>query len=251
MRVILYLACLAAIAASGFWTAEFLFSGESELARTDAPASATSHQSSGQAPPAAMPVGERSPKPEQGLAAAPPPNAAQARTNSPAAEKEPRTKGKSRLAYARHTNPLPEDQVEREKPDEPLEIKRFHRPVATGPGVLVAGDTTIHLAGIDPLKGDASCDLASGKSWPCGRAATFSLRRLIRRRSVVCDILERLDDATVRGRCSVAKVNINAWLVRRGWARPAEGGASGFAKEMAAAQDDKSGQWRAVLPTGN
>ena len=235
MRVLFYLACLAAIAASGFWTAEFLFSGESELARSDAPASVPLPEPSGKAPPAAPPS----------------PDAAKARANSPATEKEPRAKGRSRLAYARHTNPLPEDQVGREEAAEPLEIVRFRRPVATGPGILVAGDTTIHLAGIEPLKGDASCYLASGKSWPCGRTATFSLRRLIRRRSVVCDILERLDDTTVRGRCSVAKVDINAWLVRRGWARPAEGSASGFAKELAAAQSDKSGQWRIALPAGN
>lgn len=205
------------------------------MAGSDAPASAALREPSGKAPPAA----------------APSPNAAQARTNSPAAEKEPRAKGKSRLAYARHTNPLPEEQAERKEIAEPLEIVRFRRPVATGSGILVAGDITIHLAGIDPLKDDASCDLASGESWPCGRAATFSLRRLIRRRSVVCDILERLDDTTVRGRCSVAKVDINAWLVRRGWALPADGGASGFAKELAAAQSDKTGQWRANLPAGN
>ena len=235
MRVFLYLACFAAIAASGFWTAKLLFSGESELARTDAPASAALPEPDRKAPPTAEPRAD----------------AAQNRANPPAAEKESRIKGKSRLAYARHTNPLPEDQAGPEEAVEPLEIVRFRRPVATGPGILVAGDTTIHLAGIEPLNGDASCDLASGKSWPCGRTATFSLRRLIRRRSVVCDILERLDDTTVRGRCSVAKVDINAWLVRHGWARPAEKSASGFADELAAAQKDKSGQWRTALPAGN
>lgn len=239
MRVLFYLACFAAIAAAGFWTAKFLFPVESELAQTGEPALETSGNPSGKAPPVAAP------------AAKPGPNVAQGPAASPAAEKTPRARGKDRLAYARHTNPLPEEQNGREKAAEPLEIERFRRPVATSPGVLVAGKTTIQLAGIEPLEADATCDLATGKTWPCGRTATFSLRRLIRRRSVVCDILERLNETTIRGQCTVAGVNINAWLVRRGWAHPADGGTSGFAEELAAAQNDKSGQWRTALPTAN
>jgi len=120
---------------------------------------------------------------------------------------------------------------------------RFRRAVPLSSGALKSGKMTIKLAGLDALAGDAQCKYASGKSWACGRWGRYSLRRLIRRRAVVCDRIEEISQTEVSGFCKVVGVDINKWVVRRGWGQPAGEATIKYADALKAAKNDKLGQW--------
>jgi len=120
---------------------------------------------------------------------------------------------------------------------------RFRKPVPLSSGTLSSSKMTINLAGLDGLVADAQCKYASGKSWECGRWGKYALRRLIRGRSITCDVVEQVAEKIVSARCKVAGVDINKWVVRRGWGRPLGEGVDKYDVALKAAKQDKLGQW--------
>ncbi|TCT13224.1 hypothetical protein EDC22_10185 [Tepidamorphus gemmatus] len=130
-------------------------------------------------------------------------------------------------------------------PPEPARPRRFHRVVVADAGTLRAGDTVIRLAGIVPVGADQTCTDASGREWPCGRAAAAALRMLIRNRAVDCALIAERDGVSA-ATCSVGLQDINGWLVAHGWAEP---DADTYAAEAQAARRDRRGvhaaEWRA------
>ncbi|MDH3580908.1 MAG: thermonuclease family protein [Hyphomicrobiales bacterium] len=164
---------------------------------------------------------------------------------------EKRQQNRLRLPYARATQPLPGDRTARPSSPSRRESSRFRRPVPENAGVLKTATKTVYLAGVTALNQDATCELPTGESWPCGRIGTLALRRLIRSRSIVCDIIEHRDENSVLAQCKVARVDINRWVIRNGWARPADGSARKFVGALEIAQAEKKGQWSDVSPIGN
>lgn len=120
---------------------------------------------------------------------------------------------------------------------------RFRKAIPLSSGILKSDKTTISLAGLDALGADAKCTYASGKSWECGRWGKYALRRLIRGRSISCNVVEQVTENIVTASCEVAGVDLNQWVIRRGWGRPARGKNDKYDVALKAAKNDRLGQW--------
>lgn len=60
--------------------------------------------------------------------------------------------------------------------------------------------------------------LAAGVAWPCGRMAAAALATALRGQPVRCRLLGEDRFGRALGRCWAGGDEINAWLVREGWA---------------------------------
>jgi endonuclease YncB( thermonuclease family) len=114
--------------------------------------------------------------------------------------------------------------------------------VIDGDSIEIAG-TRIRLEGIDAPETDQACTDARGKPWPCGRATTNELRAHIRDRALTCN-----SRALDRYRRSLAVCSlpdgsdINAWMVRQGWA-VAYGFSGLYVSQQMEAEKAKQGIW--------
>jgi endonuclease YncB( thermonuclease family) len=125
----------------------------------------------------------------------------------------------------------------------------------TGTAWVIDGDsvviskTRIRLEGIDAPESAQDCTDTDGKPWPCGARATRELRNYIRGQEIACE--EKALDRYKRV-LAICKLpdgsDINAWMVRQGWAV-----AYGFDKMYQAAQDEaelaRRGIWSGTFTT--
>ena len=98
----------------------------------------------------------------------------------------------------------------------------------------------IRLWGIDAPEGRQSC-LAGSRRWPCGRRATQALARQIDGRLVGCE--ERDRDGRIVAVCRHGAREINAWLVREGWALAYRWYSRAYVEEEWAAKASRRGLW--------
>lgn len=77
--------------------------------------------------------------------------------------------------------------------------------------------TRVRLYGIDAPEAAQICQ-RSGQKWACGTDATKALEAEIGSLHVSCDEqdIDRYD--RVVGICHIGSMNVNAWMVRNGWA---------------------------------
>jgi len=112
--------------------------------------------------------------------------------------------------------------------------------IADGDSIEIAGGR-IRLEGIDAPELHQTCTDRAGRSWSCGRTAADELRNYIAGRDLTCrpsgyDRYRRLLAV-----CFLADGSeINAWLVRQGWAL-AYG--RGYQSEQHEAQAGRRGIW--------
>jgi endonuclease YncB( thermonuclease family) len=96
--------------------------------------------------------------------------------------------------------------------------------VIVGPARVVDGDTIqlgdarVRLEGIDAPEAKQTCMNATGREWPCGRAASRELQQLVSKREVRCEADARDDYGRLLGICSVGDLDINAQMIRNGLA---------------------------------
>lgn len=89
---------------------------------------------------------------------------------------------------------------------------------------VVDGDTLelhgekIRLHGIDAVESDQICVDDDGQKWPCGRKAAYALQRLIRNKTVLCNLRDRDRYGRWVGICQVQDTDLGAWMVQNGWA---------------------------------
>jgi endonuclease YncB( thermonuclease family) len=123
------------------------------------------------------------------------------------------------------------------------------QPPLAGQAWIVDGDSlrlagrSIRLDGIDAPEWDQTCVDAGGQTWRCGRAASRALRERIRGQTVSCRprALDRYG-RSIAG-CTLADgSDLNAWMVREGWAL-ASGFSGTYAAEQAEAKAAKRGIW--------
>ncbi len=92
-----------------------------------------------------------------------------------------------------------------------------------GPAFVVDGDSLeiigsrVRLYGVDAPEALQDCE-KDGRNWACGREAGSALRRKINGRTVDCDPIELDQYDRILARCQVEGEDLNAWLVRNGWA---------------------------------
>ncbi len=113
---------------------------------------------------------------------------------------------------------------------------------------LRLGAVEIRLHGIDAPEMDQVCH-RSGKPWRCGVVAAAELRKLIDGRAVDCTPVVQSDGSTtdrygrVLGRCSVAGVELNAWMVEQGLAVAFVRYSAQFVPQEDRARQARRGMW--------
>lgn len=120
-------------------------------------------------------------------------------------------------------------------------------PISGRPWVI-DGDTVsiaklhIRLEGIDAPETEQTCTDAGGKAWPCGRIAARELRKHISAQDLTCKprVLDKF--GRVLAVCFLADgTDLNAWMVRQGWAL-----AFGFDKIYEAEENEAKAARRGV-----
>ena len=106
-----------------------------------------------------------------------------------------------------------------QQPDAPAEAADnaiSGRPVVVDGDTLRIGDERIRLHGIDAPEMDQTC--GSTDIWHCGKQAREALKDHIAGRSVTCTGDSRDRYGRFIGVCRVGGEDLNAWMVREGWA---------------------------------
>lgn len=104
---------------------------------------------------------------------------------------------------------------------------------------LILSDKKLRLLGIDAPEIDQEC-MANGRTWLCGAQARAHLRGKINGQIVSCTTWGEDRYQRLLATCSTGQVELNAWLVRSGWAVDY----GGYAREEGEARRSKSGIWR-------
>ena len=103
------------------------------------------------------------------------------------------------------------------------------------------GTVRVRLWGVDAPEGRQEC-LAQGRRWPCGRQATQALAERIDGRPVACE--ERDRDGRIVAVCRHRGNDVNAWLVREGWALAFRRYSTAYVGEESEAKAARRGLWR-------
>jgi endonuclease YncB( thermonuclease family) len=128
---------------------------------------------------------------------------------------------------------------------------RFFLPQTTDAATFKADNKTIHVAGVDPPPIDATCPLADGTAWPCGRTALTSLRRFLHGRAIECYFPESGDVTDITAPCRVGTSDIGLWLLSEGWARPNGLATDQYRTAATGAQCAARGIWRGEKPAAD
>ena len=83
---------------------------------------------------------------------------------------------------------------------------------------LHLGDDDIRLYAIDAPEYRQECRDAQDRDWPCGEEAAEALRGLVAGQAVTCTRLESDRYGRTIAKCRAANRDVNAEMVRRGWA---------------------------------
>lgn len=120
-----------------------------------------------------------------------------------------------------------------------------------GKARIIDGDTIeisgrqIDLFGIDAPETGQFCD-AGGRKWACGQNATFGLSAIVERQWVHCHPKGAGPGGRIAGVCRLAGANgpdINAAMVRQGWAQADRHAPAPYLAEEKAARAAKAGIW--------
>lgn len=126
----------------------------------------------------------------------------------------------------------------------PLEGKAS---VVTGDVVRI-GTTNVRLSGIEAPDAEQKCLNSAKKRWPCGEAAQASLGKLVRGKTVRCELSGTDDEGRARGTCSTVNVgtpqDVAAALVKEGAVFSSGGLWSGYGGLESEAKARKIGLWR-------
>ena len=123
------------------------------------------------------------------------------------------------------------------------------RPSIQGPARVIDGDTIvvdgirIRLEGIDAPESSQTCLTRTGQTWPCGARASAVLARLVHDRNVVCTDrgLDRYQRTLAT--CWADNVEINAEMVRLGFAWAFVRYSTAYVGLEAAARIARAGIW--------
>ena len=118
----------------------------------------------------------------------------------------------------------------------------------SGPARVIDGDTIvvdsakIRLHGIDAPEQDQQCT-RNGASWPCGAEATAFLQAAISDDLVICRVTDVDRYSRFVANCSARLVDLNAFLVRQGYALAYRRYSLDYAADEADAEAAGRGLW--------
>lgn len=108
---------------------------------------------------------------------------------------------------------------------------------------LHLGNQRIRLFGIDAPEGGQTCRIGR-RDWACGEDATAALRQRIGQQTVSCERKGADRYGRVVAECWAEGENLNAWMVRHGWALAyRQYGGSRYEAEELMAQAARRGVW--------
>lgn len=119
----------------------------------------------------------------------------------------------------------------------------------TGIASVVDGDTLvidgqrIRLHGIDAPESAQHCYRLDRSRWPCGQAAAAALAEVIGARRVRCRGEARDDRGHLLATCAHQEQELNAWMVRHGWALAARQERLDYTDEEEQAKTVRAGLW--------
>jgi len=119
----------------------------------------------------------------------------------------------------------------------------------TGPAKVVDGDTLridgirVRLHGIDAPESRQVCG-SSGENWACGHMATLRLQDMTDGQSVTCKGSKQDRYGRKIAVCYVGDLDLNARMVRSGWALAYRRYAKDYIDEEEQAQAESVGMWR-------
>jgi endonuclease YncB( thermonuclease family) len=134
------------------------------------------------------------------------------------------------------------------RPPDPPRWRRFFLPVTSDAATFLVKGLTIRIAGVAPPAVDATCRLADGSDWPCGRMALYGLRMFLHGRAVECFFPPPGDAANVIAPCRVGSIDLGRWLLANGWAKPDELATDRYRASSALARCGRLGIWRGETP---
>jgi len=126
-------------------------------------------------------------------------------------------------------------------PPGPLEFRRVQ---VLDAGTLDTGETLVRIAHVVPLGLEDTCTAENGDTWPCGARARTSVRGLLRQLKVTCEKVEELGPREVSAICMRGRINLGEWLVRYGWATPADTAPDAYTELEQTAREKRVGQWQ-------
>lgn len=119
-----------------------------------------------------------------------------------------------------------------------------------GPAKVIDADTLeidgerIALHGVEAPSEDWQCTASDASVWDCGNAAKLALSQHIDGASLSCQERGRNEAKQVLSVCTLHGVELNAWLVREGWARSSDLESSVYAEQQQQAMAAGKGLWR-------
>lgn len=119
----------------------------------------------------------------------------------------------------------------------------------SGIATVIDGDTIeirgvrIRLFGIDAPEGAQNCTRANGTRWDCAQQAASALEHYLRGRPVVCVRRDVDRYGRLVCRCNVSGDDVNAWLVRNGWAVAYTRYSRDYVKQESEARAPRRGIW--------
>ena len=125
----------------------------------------------------------------------------------------------------------------------------------SGPAAVIDGDTLdvggqrVRLEGIDAPEMAQTCRRSDGSTWSCGRDAAEVLADLVARRSVTCRSGGTDKYNRALAVCSVDGLDVNAEMVRRGYAWAFVKYSSTYTSEEAQAREAGAGVWQGEAQT--
>lgn len=117
-----------------------------------------------------------------------------------------------------------------------------------GVASVIDGDTLeihgqrIRLHGIDAPESGQSCE-KDGREYRCGQQAALALADKIGRATVRCEQRDIDRYKRIVAVCSFGNVDLNAWMVRQGWAIAYRQYSRDYVDDESAAQAEKAGIW--------
>ena len=127
----------------------------------------------------------------------------------------------------------------------------FAQDVLTGPARVIDGDTIeirgqrVRLHGIDAPESAQTCTDAAGRTYGCGRVASNALASMVGgHASVTCRVRDTDRHGRLVAACFRDGVDLNAWMVRDGYAMAYRHYASDYVAHEDAARARGAGIWQ-------
>jgi endonuclease YncB( thermonuclease family) len=134
------------------------------------------------------------------------------------------------------------------RPDGPARVDLAGPATVTDADTIVIGGVTVRLDGVDAPEARQTCE-HGGQPWACGAEATQALRGFLGGRHVSCEGLGQDRFGRTLGRCWVGGEDVNAWLVREGWAVAYTRYSWRYVPQEALARVERRGIWAGRFDT--